>query len=222
MTRAAIVDVAKSLSEGHVVCSTRDVALVGMHIVIKTATKPQWIWSTFEHVDNVPPARDEPDAKDAGAPYGFFDPSRPAKLWPPFGVADTLPIDRDNPPKLAPKPMQIVRRHPIDAALMAANRAFWALPGVKGTVFEHYMLVAAQWPTTADPPAPDNDGAYFPGRPEAHAVESYRSTAREQENLVNTTMESYLQDAPSSCMACHQAVSNVRGGDFVGMLAGVR
>ena len=86
------------------------------------------------------------------------------------------------------------------------------------------MLVAAQWPTSADPPGPDNDGGYFPGRTEARpaAGESYRSIAPDQENLVNTTMESYLQDAPSSCMACHQAVSNVRGGDFVGMLAGIR
>ena len=27
------------------------------------------------------------------------------------------------------------------------NRAYWALPGIKGTVWEHYMLVASQWPT---------------------------------------------------------------------------
>jgi hypothetical protein len=228
VTRAAIVDVAKTLAQGRVVCATRDVALVGLHIVIKTRSRPQWVWSTFEHVDNVPPAGDgesrEPDAKDAGAPYGFFDPTRPAKLWPPFGAADTLPIDATNPPKLHPAPMQVVRRHPIDAALMATNRAYWALPGVKGTVWEHYMLVAAQWPTSADPPGPTNNGGYFPGRAQASSIadESYRSMAKAQENLVNTTMETYLQDEPSSCMACHHAVSNARGDDFVGTLAGVR
>ena len=27
--------------------------LVGLHIMQKTATFPQWIWSTFEHIDNV-------------------------------------------------------------------------------------------------------------------------------------------------------------------------
>jgi len=43
-----------------------------------------------------------------------------------------------------------------------------------------------------------------------------------QENLINTTMETYLQEAPSSCMACHQSVSNVHGDDFVGLLAGVK
>ena len=193
--------------------------------MIKTKSRPQWVWSTFEHVDNVPPAGvGEPDAKDAGAPYSYFDPSKPMKLWPPLGSANTLPVDWSNPPKVHPMPMQVVRRYPTHAETMALNRAYWALPGVKGTVWEQYMLVAAQWPTSAARPGPDNDGAFFPGRTDIPSAQdqSYRSTAKAQENLVNTTMETYLQDLPSSCMACHQAVSNARGRDFVGILAGVR
>jgi len=31
-------------------------------------------------------------------------------------------------------------------------------------------------------------------------------------------METYAQDAPSSCMACHHAAANARGRDFVGIL----
>ncbi len=57
-----------------------------------------------------------------------------------------------------------------------------------------------------------------PGR----ATSSYKSIAAPEENLTNATMETYLQDRPSSCMACHQAVSNARGDDFVGLLGGVR
>jgi hypothetical protein len=53
----------------------------------------------------------------------------------------------DHPPKIKPEPMQVVRRHPIDPSTMTMNRAYWALPGVKGTVRERYMLVASQWPT---------------------------------------------------------------------------
>jgi hypothetical protein len=178
---------------------------------------------SFEHVDNVPPvgtgAAREPDARDAGAPFGFFAPSRPARLWPPYGAEATLPIDGQHPPQLHPAAMQVVRRHAIDAAFMAANRAHWAQAGVKGSVFEHYMLVAAQWPTTRNAPSPDNDGAYFPGETEGAAPASYKATAPTQENLVNTTMESYLQEAPSSCMACHQAASNQSGYDFIGALA---
>ncbi len=225
---AEIADVAKTLATGRVVCTRAEVALVGLHIVIKTKSRPQWIWTTFEHVDNVPPAgageAREPDARDAGAPYSYFDPSKPMKLWPPLGSANTLPVDWSNPPKLDPTPMQVVRRYPIHASTMALNRAYWTLPGVKGTVWEHYMLVAAQWPTRVGPPGPDNDGAFFPGRTDVSSPEdqSYRSTAKAQENSVNTTMETYLQDLPSSCMACHQVISNAHGRDFVGILAGVR
>ena len=61
--------------------------------------------------------------------------------------------------------MQVVRRHPIHASTMALNRAYWALPQIRGTVWEHYMLVASQWPTIPSPPSPQNDGGYFPGQP---------------------------------------------------------
>ena len=101
-----------------------------------------------------------------GAPYSYFDASKPKLgLWPTFGLPDTLPVSMGHPPKLDPTPMQVVRRHPIHTSTMAMNRAYWALPGIKGTVWEHYMLVASQWPTIPAPPSPQNDGGYFPGQP---------------------------------------------------------
>ena len=226
---ANVVDVAKSLAAGRTVCSKSDVALVGLHIVIRTTDRPQGLWSTFEHVDNVPPAGEgearEPDAKDAGAPYSYFDPLKPKLgLFPTFGSPATLPVSMDHPPELDPTPMQVVRRHPIHPSTMAMNRAYWALPGIKGTVWEHYMLVASQWPTVPRPAGPQNDGGYFPGQPlEADAPrENYQSADAPHENLVNTTIETYFQDAPSSCMSCHQSVSNALGRDFVGMLGSFR
>jgi hypothetical protein len=226
---AEVVDVAKTLAAGRIVCSKNDVALVGLHIVIRTKYRPQGLWSTFEHVDNVPPAGSgearEPDAKDAGAPYSFFDASKPdLGLWPTFGAPDTLPVSLDHPPKIDPQPMQVVRRHPIHAETMAMNRAYWAQPGIRGTVWEHYMLVATQWPTVTRPADPQNDGVYFPGEtpPPDAPRENYQSSDPPKENLVNTVIETYLQDPPSSCMACHHSVSNALGRDFVGMLATFR
>jgi hypothetical protein len=226
---AEVVDVARTLAAGRVVCSKSDVALVGLHIVIKTKYRPQGIWSTFEHVDNVPPAGEgearEPDAKDAGAPYSYFDPSRPDRgLWPPFGAPGTLPVSLDNAPRIDPAPMQVVRRHPIHPSTMAINRPYWAFPGIKGTVWEHYMLVAVQWPTITRPNDPQNNGVYFPGLtlPRDAPHESYQTADPPKENLVNTTIETYMQDPPSSCMSCHQAVSNALGRDFVGVLASFR
>ena len=183
----------------------------------------------FEHVDNVPPAGGdearEPDARDAGAPYSFFNASKPKLgLWPTFGLPDTLPVSINHPPKIDPEPMQVVRRHPIHPSTMAMNRAYWALPGIKGTVWEHYMLVASQWPTIPGSPSPQNDGGYFPGQPlTADAPrENYQSADAPKENLVNTTIETYFQDPPSSCMSCHQSLSNALGRDFVGMLGSFR
>jgi len=150
----------------------------------------------------------EPDARDARAPYSYFDASKPKLgLWPESGPPDTSPLSLAHPPRIDPAPMQVVRRHPIHASTMAMNRKYWALPGIKGTVWEHYMLVVNQWPTHRYPIDPLNEGAFFPD-------------AR-KENMVSTVIETYLQDPPSSCMSCHKAF-NERGRDFIGMLNSFR
>src|ERR1700738_1493664 len=67
-------------------CSDMRVGLVGLHIVQKTPTRPQWIWSTFEQVDNVPSSKAQ-----GGGIFAFNDGSatpmpstRPKTLaWPP-------------------------------------------------------------------------------------------------------------------------------------------
>jgi hypothetical protein len=50
---------------GH--CITKPMGLVGLHIVQKTANRPEWIWSSFEHVDNL----------DGSSP-SFRDPMKPS------------------------------------------------------------------------------------------------------------------------------------------------
>jgi hypothetical protein len=210
---ANVVDAAKTIAAGHVVCSKADIALVGLHIVIRTKRRPQGLWSTFEHVDNVPPvgvgtARG-PDARDAHVPYSYFDPTKPQLgLWPSLGSSETLPASLANPPEIAPTPMQVVRRYPIHPSTMEINRTYWSLPGIKGTIWEHYMLVANQWPSLTYPVGPENDGVYFPDS--------------RRENMVTTTMETYFQDPPSNCMSCHHRVSNALGRDFVGILGSFR
>ncbi len=73
-----------------------DQRLVGLHIMVKTRYRPQWLWSTFEQVDNVPPAGEgearEPDAKDAGVPYSYFDASHPNRRLPIIGSPESEPI----------------------------------------------------------------------------------------------------------------------------------
>jgi hypothetical protein len=186
-------------------CLKRDIALVGFHIVTKTADRPQWIWSTFEHVDNVPGLSSEPKPP-SGVPFSFNDPSKPQTLDP---RRPPPPISPTNQPVANPTPMQVVRLQKIgptpDDDTMKMNQAYWNLPEIKGTVWENYMLVATQWPTQTSPEKPDNNGVPFP-------IDGMETA--------NTTMETYFQ-APrqppftgGSCMECHQT-SNAAGRDFV-------
>ena len=229
---AEVEDVARTIAAGRSVCVKRDVALVGMHIAVKTLYRPQWIWSSFEHVDNVPPvgageAR-EPDALAAGAPYSYNDPAKPqAAVEPPENSPLAQPVSLANPPDPDPAPTQAIRKHPIRPEIMATNRAYWALPEIKGTVWANYMLVAIQWPTVTQPPSPENDGVYFPGLRLAPDTpgEPYQVAGGGEDpnqNFINVTMETYTQDAPASCMACHNAVSNSAGRDFVAILTDAR
>src|SRR5262245_9799044 len=55
-------------------CMEKTLGLVGFHIVHKTAGRPQWIWTSFEHVDNVPEQKDV-DAGKLRSSYNFYDPS---------------------------------------------------------------------------------------------------------------------------------------------------
>jgi hypothetical protein len=180
-------------------CLPRDVALVGFHIVTKTPNRKQWIWSSFEHVDNVPgvgTGGSKEPAPPPGIPFSFNDPAKPQALDPP---SRPPPVSPANPPKADPDPMQVIRKLPILPSTMKTNQAYWALPEIRDTVWRNYMLVMTQWPTTDQPEAPDNDGAPFPTSGSI---------------LGNTTMETYFQFDGGSCMVCHD-ISNRQGRDFV-------
>ena len=175
-------------------CVSHDIALVGFHIVTKTPDRPQWIWSTFEQVDNVPGLTSEP-RPPPGVSFSFNNATGPQALDPPKAPQ---PISPTNLPAAAPAPMQVVRKEKIRDETMETNRAYWALPAIQGTVWKNYMLVATQWPTSVAPEAPGNDGVPFP---------------KDGSEIANTTMETYFQFDGASCMACHK-ISNAAGRDF--------
>lgn len=193
--RYYVVPNAQVLDVATAKCTTQDIALVGFHIVAKTPNRPQWIWSTFEHVDNVPPKTTEPKSP-AGIPLSFNDPAKPQVLTPTARPRQLTPA---NPPVATPAAMQVVRKQAITPSAMQINAAYWNLPQIKGTVWQNYMLVMTQWPTQITPERPDNSGAPFPSGGSA---------------LSNTTMETYFQSDGASCMDCHQN-SNEQGRDFV-------
>jgi hypothetical protein len=170
-------------------CVEKKLGLVGFHVGHKTKFAPQWVWSSFEHVSNAPDQADVASRKLLTR-YNFFNPACKT-----CAVNDTPqappPWDPDASLKFHTGYRSQVTRvnmlpPPVIAEVAELNRQFRAV--LKGTVWEHYMLLATQWPTDfkslTDPT----------GRP----APTY---------LANTTLETYSQGrvplASSSCMACH-------------------
>jgi hypothetical protein len=181
--------------------------LVGFHIIQRT-TGPQgqpqdWIWATFEHVDNAPTAANAREPTDISLPlptegvapdqvdrsYTFFDPAYK-------GQTNYLP---DLPPnevyQWAAKPpyaakyaldgkygTQVVRCWKIYPPTAEVTQYFQRL--LKGTVWENYELIGSQWQGGVENPTLENGN-----------IPRY---------LANTTLETYVQlQSYGSCLACH-------------------
>ncbi|MFP3588808.1 hypothetical protein SCB29_35185, partial [Paraburkholderia sp. SIMBA_055] len=115
-------------------CNAQKVGLVGLHIVHKTQGAPQWVWSTFEHVRNVP-EKTTPMNERKG-PYLFYDAQASDR---PVNEPPAQPWD----PSKKAIPSQIVREIPVTAATQQLN-AQWQ-GALKGTVWANYHLISTQW-----------------------------------------------------------------------------
>jgi hypothetical protein len=172
-------------------CVQKKLGMIGFHVGHKTVGAPEWVWSSFEQVANVPTRSEVNSGKPLPLPrYSFFKVGCDAKqcpenVTPPDPWPPNTSLTFHDPAYHS----QIVREDtlpPFTADIAELNKSFRAV--VKGTVWENYMLVATQWPTAAGSKI-DLTGAPAP---------TY---------LANTTLETYSQGAvplaSSSCMACH-------------------
>jgi len=152
------------------------VGLVGMHIAHKTASSPQWIWSTFEQVDNL--------AVDAVAHpklrASFNDPGCA------ICAVDQQP--QANAQGVYPRiPTQAWRAIPIPPDKQALNAQVATALKAMGSVWQYYQLIDTQWPT--DPsakPSPWNG-------PLPDAVTNKAGGQVTPTFLTNITMETYFQ-----------------------------
>ena len=179
--------------------SEQTMGLVGMHVTALTKSAPNWIWSTFEHVDNViandletgtamngKPQRVHPSFNNIG------NPTKPVNILPPMNAPRNAKGGFTTwDEKKTTNPVQLTRVVPIAPATQALNREFQAKLKELGSVFQYYELAGAQWPVNFNimtPPAfvggansaPESILFKVPGR----VVPVY---------VVNTTMESYFQ-----------------------------
>jgi hypothetical protein len=178
------------LDPGTGVCSQETVGLVGLHIVTKTPSRPQWIWSSFEQIDNIP-------QQGAQAPYALNDGTARPMPTPPNPIG--FP-----PPTPTPTPIyNVTRLKPIPGPTMNTNAAYQSALANQGTgVWQYYQLVMTQWPTVANSPGTSGSPSFtFPG-------------TGATTNFANVTMETFDQASiGTGCMACHNVTK--RASDFL-------
>lgn len=176
-------------------CQMVQVGLVGLHIVHKTASRPEWVWSTFEQIDNTndvfPKSAlcTQPRQLPPGGRRSFYNPDCSTKDCPP----NQQPGSPDSK-----TPVQVVRVTPIRPEVQQLNCQFQAAlrQGNPKNVWQYYQLIDTQWPA-----APDQTKIFGGPRPPF---------------LANTTLETYFQgptpppppppqqpSPPHSCMNCH-------------------
>jgi hypothetical protein len=170
-------------------CVEKKLALVGFHVGHKTNFAPQWVWTSFEHVSNVPDAEDVASGHLLPR-YNFFS-AACKKDCPTVNDTPPQPWDPDVTLKFnGDYRSQVIREKMIPSPVLKEvaelNKSFRGL--LKGTVWENYMLLATQWPSD-------------------HASKTDPLGAPAPTYLANTTLETYSQGrvplASSSCMACH-------------------
>jgi hypothetical protein len=171
------------------------VGLVGLHIIHKTQSAQQFVWATFEHVDNDPDVDDKPDPGRT-PPYTFFNPACDPQTDHYKCVVNAVPDkpckSAGQPPGCDPydAPVQVRRTTPIDDSptndIAGLNRAVHSMiAGANSdSVFRHYELVNVLWPDNSTTIAPKSQAPLTCGDP---------TPPPSQEIVSNTTIETYLQ-----------------------------
>ncbi len=158
--------------------NTTTMGLVGLHMMAKTRSAPQWIWSTFEHIDNAPTiGRQIKEQKDWSfykyKPGSLASINLQTKPGIPNQVVRVIPVSDVEP--YCSKPEQAVDN------LAHMNAAVQQTLARFGSVLQHYELIGTQWPI----PKQNSMWSQLPKTP---------STVFEAmpEFLANTTMETFV------------------------------
>jgi hypothetical protein len=214
-----LVTSAKIFSGNNPIGKEVKVGLVGMHIAHKTESSPQWIWSTFMHVDSL-----QTNALATRGANG--KPINPLFTNP---NCETCPVNipsikatpaNPNPYVDGLAPTQVLSLTPIPLATQEVNHKAQGALHTEGSVLQYYDLLNSQWPT--DPKAKPTPGgpSTAPG-----SVTNKSGGQPTPAYLVNPLFETYFQVGnqtatnqeegnptddtlifgTESCMGCHSS-----------------
>jgi hypothetical protein len=170
-----------------------------LHIVQKTPSRPQWIWSSFEQVDTAP------NFQGAVGTFTLND-----------GTPGPMPVE--NPLALMPlarqpaRPFNVIRspQAPVHFDTSVTNRAYQEL--LRNTVWQYYKLVVTQWPLQ-----PGNQALPVPATQTGEIFNTFPGTGpgtSAKSAFANLSMETFDQARPElGCMSCHNQAR--MGADFM-------
>ena len=205
-------------------CIKETVGLVGMHIAHKTKSSPQWIWSTFEQVDNVRVNALDSDAPAQPSFYNPNNPTQPVNVCP--GTLNSTGTC-DNPNN---NPTQVTRVIPIPKDKEVLNHRVQKGLKAKNSVLQYYELIDTQWPT--QPTKAPTPGGNLPD-----SITNKSGGFPTPVYLTNSIMETYFQIGnqqacqqeeggcsgnpndttqvfgTESCMGCHSSAGLASGGN---------
>jgi hypothetical protein len=199
-------------------CSTVTVGLVGLHIIHKTVTQPQFIWATFEQVDNLPPASPATFASNTctcqtAIPTACIAKPQSTPLYQNCLSTQTQgqTCTPNTPPPYntisagcQPYPIQVSRNRPISNnstdPVVATNTAAVQLitNSNANSVFQYYQLIDVLWSGS-----PQDSYTNSPGQPGPKSPLSMSGATPDPSALPvsNVTLETYVQNL--TCLTCH-------------------
>lgn len=171
-----------------------ELGLIGFHIAYKVPIEgssngnPQWVWATFEHIDNTP---DDPNKPEANKTYTLYNPSIPCngnagsdgsncntlQAKTPYYFNTTEPPSAVTEQGNVQTPTQVVRKGNLAMTNSTAMENPWPKK-LQGTVWDNYQMRGAgvQWEKSLNTPP----------------------------LLANSAIETYVKKNNQSCFACHK------------------
>ena len=167
-------------------CRVAPVGLVGMHVVHLTASAPQWVWATFEHVSNAPWMADFEIGTPVGA-YSFYDATTcPSVAGKP---SSSCKYNQHRDPPWNPQNSSrddfrpIVRIAAPGSGALQQNSAFRAQL-TTNMVWRNYFLTDVQFPTRTGPVTSTGTATVNAAYPDGLPSPSL---------LANSTLETHIQ-----------------------------
>ncbi len=181
-------------------CQNLELGLIGFHIAQKFewqgATGKSWIWSTFEHVNNVEIAtktQATPTLFNAACKDCAVDPPQDKPQWkvkPPYGSQY--------------RPVQIKRVVPIQTDAIKSNQKWHQIlkQDNPNSVWQNYQLIGNNFTPINDQCIPSDPNSCF--------------SATKSTKLLDTSLEPYIPPRVfPNCASCHiNAGQNYRKTDF--------